>query len=202
MSTDTAQIPTDFWAQIDHQVARIINEQPNTFDAVRTILLDLTYDQIVIEVHRNGPRPFDIDSAFFAGSGGDTSLASALFAAGWRTTAADASYYYAMTHPQTGEALTYIEGDVVRGDRLTESEPTVPVPDSPEEPVTNWDVNWTIDAEGSSPAAAAAEVWKNTFRRGHHQPCPDEACVFTVSDGEKTVEIDLSDETYADLFDG
>lgn len=115
----TTQIPTGFWAQIDHQVARIINEQPNTFDAVRAILLDLSYNQIVAEVLRNGPRPFDLDSAFFAGSGGDTALASALFAAGWRTTAADASYYYAMTHPETDEVLTYIEGDVVRDNRLS-----------------------------------------------------------------------------------
>lgn len=115
----STEIPEDFWPQIDHQLERIATEKPDTFEAVRDLLLDLNYDQIVVEVHRNGPRPFDLDSAFFAGSGGDATLLDTLERAGWQTVAFAASYHYAMTHPVTGETLTYIEGDVLRGDHLS-----------------------------------------------------------------------------------
>lgn len=112
-------IPSGFWPQIDHQLARIATEKPDTFEGVRAVLLDQAYDEIVAEVHRNGTRRFDLDSAFFAGSGGDATLDDALEHAGWQMVGFTASYYYIMTHPHTGEALTYIEGDVERGQRVS-----------------------------------------------------------------------------------
>lgn len=60
-------------------------------------------------------------------------------------------------------------------------------------------LTWEIDEEGESAAQAAALVWRRIFRR-RGRPSPDEACAFTVTDGENTVEIDLSDEQYAPLF--
>lgn len=115
----TAPIPSGFWAQIDHQLARIAEQKPGTFDAVRQILLDDAYDQVVTENNRNGVRHFDDDSAFFAGSGGDATLFGALLDAGWRVTAYDADYFYVLAHELTGEVLTYIEGDVERGNQLS-----------------------------------------------------------------------------------
>lgn len=111
-------IPDDFWSQIDHQLARISEEKPATFDDVRAILLDLNYDQIVLETHRNRPRPFDTNSAFFAGSGGDATVLNALRDAGWHIRVYRTSYHYSVIHERSGEALTYIEGDVVRGDQF------------------------------------------------------------------------------------
>lgn len=111
-------IPGGFWPQIDHQLERITAERPDTFDGVRDILLDLGYDEVVLEIHRNGPRPFNLDSAFFAGSGGDATLRNALEAADWWVLESQAPYYYSMIHRGTGQTLTYIEGDVVRGDRF------------------------------------------------------------------------------------
>lgn len=109
-------IPTGFWAQIAHQLERIRRTEASTFDEVRSILLDPIYDEIVADVNKNWERRFDTDSAFFAGSGGEHSLYSALVAAGWSTIWARASYHYAMVHDRTGEKLTYIEGDVERGE--------------------------------------------------------------------------------------
>lgn len=111
-------IPATFWQQIGHQLDRIATEAPDTFDKVRAILLDPAYDQIVKDVNRNFRITFGPDAAFFAGSGGDRTLFHALYRAGWSVITMEASYYYVMRHETTGEALTYIEGDVVRGDQI------------------------------------------------------------------------------------
>lgn len=86
-----------FWAGIDAQLDRIEAERPATFEGVRDAL--------------GGSG----DAAFFGGSGGDRSLASALEIAGWSRAWSEASYFYAARHPATGAVLTYIEGDVLRG---------------------------------------------------------------------------------------
>jgi hypothetical protein len=52
---------------------------------------------------------------FFAGSGGDDSVWSALTDAGWTQVWAEAAYYYVMKAPD-GSMITYVEGDVYRGD--------------------------------------------------------------------------------------
>lgn len=113
----TTEIPTGFWGQIDHQLDRLCNT--STFDEVRQILLDPAYDQIQNDIHLNGQRGFATDSAFFAGSGGEESLQESLLDAGWSIVVAKAPYHYVMRHRSTGETLTYIEGDVERGDRIT-----------------------------------------------------------------------------------
>lgn len=100
-----------FWTSIDKALETIINDQANTFDAVRDIL------------HTHGdpeyPQPCTIDKradhAFFAGSGGDKPLRTALHGARWVTVWSEAGYYYVMMNRSTGEFLTYIEGDVMRG---------------------------------------------------------------------------------------
>lgn len=52
----------------------------------------------------------------FEGSGGDRTVWDSLRKAGWVQIWAAASYYYAMRAPD-GSVITYIEGDVYRGDR-------------------------------------------------------------------------------------
>ncbi|MFI9629274.1 hypothetical protein [Streptomyces sp. NPDC052042] len=111
-------VPTGFWPQISHQLDRIRTTHPSTFDEVRAILLDPAYTEIVAEMNRNGARSFDADSAFFAGSGGDKTLAEALRAAGWVKVIWRAPYHYAMQHIITAELLTYTEGDVQRGRQI------------------------------------------------------------------------------------
>jgi hypothetical protein len=68
---------------------------------------------------------------------------------------------------------------------------------------TDYRLEWTIDQDASTPAAAAREIWRQVFRRGPFQPNADEACVFTVTDpcSGRSVEIDLSDEQFAALFE-
>lgn len=66
------------------------------------------------------PNPGDPDSpgcgdAFFPGSGGDRTLLESLSAAGWTVVWAEAPYFY-VARNAGGELLTYIEGDVYRGD--------------------------------------------------------------------------------------
>jgi hypothetical protein len=92
-----------FWAGIDEIFERIEFEKPDTFDKLRDIL------------HPEGTRPKDM--AFFAGSGGDKSLWWALVDVGWQNVWFEEEYYYALKHPATGEVLTYVEGDIYRGDQ-------------------------------------------------------------------------------------
>lgn len=62
-------------------------------------------------------------------------------------------------------------------------------------------VAWQIDSdEGISPAQAALKAWKQNFRRGDAQPTADDACVFDVSQGDRRVQVDLSDPQFAHLF--
>lgn len=61
-------------------------------------------------------QPPSSADAFFAGSGGDDSLESALDDAGWTHTWRVAHYYWSMQTPD-GSEITYIEGDIYRGNR-------------------------------------------------------------------------------------
>lgn len=107
----------DFWTSIDNALDIIASDKPQTFDAVRDIL------------HTHGdpehPQPCTAnkraDHAFFAGSGGDKPLRVSLNVAGWRTVWSEASYYYVMMHPVTGDFLSYVEGDVQSGVRSAEA---------------------------------------------------------------------------------
>ena len=87
-----------FWDLIDAQLDEI-GAGCQTFDAVRLVL-------------GRGSSP---DATFFAGSGGDRTLAEELRRSGWEHVWGD-RIFYVMRHPVSGEVLTYIEGDVLRGD--------------------------------------------------------------------------------------
>ncbi|MFJ4174028.1 hypothetical protein [Microbacterium sp. NPDC089696] len=89
----------DFWELIDQQLDEI-GAGVETFDGVRLVL-------------GRGQGP---DATFFAGSGGDRTLAEELRRSGWEHVWGD-RIFYVMRHPVSGEVLTYIEGDVVRGDQ-------------------------------------------------------------------------------------
>lgn len=114
--TTNADIPSGFWQQIAHQLERIQTEKPDTFDTLRAILLDPAYTDITAEINRNGEHTFSKNAAFFAGSGGDATLS--LETIGWHLVSYEALYYYSVKHVRTGETLTYIEGDVLRGDQI------------------------------------------------------------------------------------
>lgn len=121
-------IPADFWGQIDHQLKRIATERPDTFDKVRAILTDTAYAQIVdytAELDADGtpiPNPYyygNPDRAFFAGGGGDHTPAGPLSRSGWEFTRYREPFYYSMRHNVTGEVLSYVEGDVLRGQHVS-----------------------------------------------------------------------------------
>jgi hypothetical protein len=99
-----------FWAAIEAQLHELRSAQ--TVDEVIKILAQ--------ERNPYGPG---VSSApgFFAGSGGDDTVADALRAAGWRTVWSKASYFYCMRAPD-GSCITYVEGDIYPGDhRPTET---------------------------------------------------------------------------------
>ncbi len=114
-ATVGAPVPADFWGQVDHQLDRIQAVRPSSFVRLREILTDPAYTHL--GVYRD--QPMSADAAFFAGSGGDRSLRSAL-GDDWRTTWAEAGYYYVLKHTRTGEVITYVEGDVFAGDQHLE----------------------------------------------------------------------------------
>jgi hypothetical protein len=94
-----------FWAAVEAQLAEL-----RTATSADDVL------RILAPEH----NPYGADSAsgegFFAGSGGDDSMQEALEAAGWHLTWAEASYYYVIQAPN-GDLITYVEGDVYRGDQ-------------------------------------------------------------------------------------
>lgn len=100
------------------------------------------------------------------------------------------------TRAEWNRALDQVfDEQVFAGDALDPLEPATR--DSEEYPVS-WETCW----DGTSPADAAAFVWREVFRRGPWQPNNDEACVFTVTDSKtgRRVEIDVSEERFAHLF--
>lgn len=89
-----------FWTNVDKCLDEI--EKARTSDAVIATL--------------NEYFSVSAGDAFFGGSGGDRTLWDSLEKAGWSIVWAEAVYFY-MAKNQSGEILTYIEGDVYRGDR-------------------------------------------------------------------------------------
>ncbi|MCT6776091.1 hypothetical protein ACFCZ4_06700 [Streptomyces microflavus] len=53
---------------------------------------------------------------YFGGSGGDGTVRESLLTAGWNTVWWRAGYWYAMKAPDDS-MITYIEGDIYRGDK-------------------------------------------------------------------------------------
>ena len=99
MSVDT------YWTKVAAVREALAEAKPSTAAEVIAILKE--HDPMTI--HLTG-------DAFYSGSGDGGSLAEDLEAAGWRYAWAEADYYYVIRHEGTGEALTYIEGDVYAGD--------------------------------------------------------------------------------------
>ncbi|MFE1783852.1 hypothetical protein ACFW9F_15000 [Streptomyces sp. NPDC059506] len=87
-----------FWAAIAEQLQELRTAK-TADDVLRTLATD------------HGP-----DRGFFAGSGGDETVSHALHTAGWELVWAESSLYYTMRAPD-GSMITYIEGDIHRGDR-------------------------------------------------------------------------------------
>jgi len=54
---------------------------------------------------------------FFAGGGGDGDVASSLSEAGWTMARYKAHYYWCMQAPN-GDLITYVEGDIYRGNTM------------------------------------------------------------------------------------
>lgn len=95
----------EFWAAVKAQLAEL--ESAKSADDVIRILSN--------ETNPLGPGSSAGDG-FFAGSGGDDSVWDALYEAGWTQVWAEAAYFYVMRAPD-GSMITYIEGDIYRGDR-------------------------------------------------------------------------------------
>lgn len=63
-----------------------------------------------------------------------------------------------------------------------------------------YTLTWTVSGDGTSPADAAARVWREVLRRGPWQPNDDETCIFHVTGENGSAQVDLSDERFAYLF--
>ena len=92
-----------YWDGIEAGLVRIGSEKPDTFDGVKAILDTLPGGEV------------SSGDAFFGG--GDLSLSDALYDEGWRYVWSEASCHWCMRSP-VGELLTYVEGDVYRGDNM------------------------------------------------------------------------------------
>jgi hypothetical protein len=86
-----------FWEAIDAQLEAL--KSAKTADEVLAILPH---------------SPEASGQGFFAGGGGDYTPADSLYQAGWSTIWYEAPYYYALQAPD-GSAITYVEGDIYRG---------------------------------------------------------------------------------------
>ena len=97
----------DFWTSVDAALDRCATA--NTVEDVITILNE----------HFN-PSSGD---AFFGGSGGDNQLLDKLYwertERAWTMVRCDADYYWCLADAH-GDLLTYIEGDVYRGNTMTD----------------------------------------------------------------------------------
>ena len=101
----------DFWPEYGAALARVRDEQPDTFPALKAIL--------------DGFQPPSSGDAFFPG-GGDDTLADALRDAGWTLKFFGDAFVYKAKYPTTGACLHYIEGDLY--DRTRVPQPEEPKP--------------------------------------------------------------------------
>ncbi|MFF8618614.1 hypothetical protein [Streptomyces sp. NPDC015350] len=87
-----------FWAVIAEQLQELRTAK-NANDVLRILASEGT-----------------VAPGFFGGSGGDETVRDALCTAGWELVWEQFSFCYTMRAPD-GSMITYIEGDVYRGDR-------------------------------------------------------------------------------------
>ena len=93
-----------------------MSELDDFWTAIKTQLTLLTTARTADDVIRICPSTSDVSEGFFAGSGGDDSVEEALDEAGWTHEWRKAHYYWCMIAPD-GSMITYIEGDLYRGNR-------------------------------------------------------------------------------------
>ncbi|GAA1997280.1 hypothetical protein [Microbacterium pumilum] len=92
-----------YWAMYDATLARIRNEKPDTFAALKVILDEF--------------EPPSSGDAFFPG-GADDDLADALHDAGWEIHLNEGTYVYMARHPVSRAKLHHIEGDLYDRTRI------------------------------------------------------------------------------------
>ncbi|QCU79642.1 hypothetical protein E7744_15120 (plasmid) [Citricoccus sp. SGAir0253] len=92
----------DYWAACEAEMAALTHARPTTAAEVITILRD--YDPM-------GPAGASGDGFFSPANAGHT-LYGPLLPAGWTFDWITADYHWQLTHPHTGDTLTYCEGDV------------------------------------------------------------------------------------------
>jgi hypothetical protein len=90
----------NYWLHYANTLSRIEKEEPETFDELKAIL-----DTFM---------PPSSGEAFFP-DGADETLAGTLSEAGW-TIHYRESYFWTAKHDTSGEWITYVEGDLYRGD--------------------------------------------------------------------------------------
>ncbi len=96
----------EFWDQIEAQLKEL-HEARGADDVLRI----LSPERIP-----EGGSSSTAGDGFFAGSGGDGTVGGALVDAGWSYVWRKANYWWAMRGPD-GSVITYIEGDIYRGNR-------------------------------------------------------------------------------------
>lgn len=96
-----------YWAGYEATLGRIRSEKPRTFAELKTIIETLFHPVM-------GDIPYSGDTFF--PSGGDDTIADALSDAGWRLRYREGDYWYDAQHPETGEVVTYQEGDLYKRD--------------------------------------------------------------------------------------
>lgn len=104
-------MPDTFWTVIAEQ-HKELETSYNADDVIRI----LSHDRNPYGPGRGGAT----SDAYFAGSGGDRTVNEALRTAGWTTIWAESPLYYVKQAPD-GSTVTYIEGDICRGDRRSKT---------------------------------------------------------------------------------
>ena len=86
-----------YWRLYDRTLARIRDDKPDTFEALKAIL-----DRF---------HPPSSGEAFFPG-GADDTLGDALRDAGWHVDWEEGDYLWTAHHPMTGASIRHVEGDI------------------------------------------------------------------------------------------
>lgn len=99
-----------FWAAVAQQLEEL--RSAKSADDVLRILSPERNPYVTVL----GREPSASADAFFAGSGGEDNVETALRDTGWQFVWMRAGYWWAMRAPN-GDVITYVEGDIYRGDR-------------------------------------------------------------------------------------
>jgi len=92
----------EFWAEVDKQAVALESATSAT-------------EVLAITAKAPGDPNRANGEGFYAGDGGD--VYDALTAAGWGVAWLDASYYFCLVAPNGASRITYVEGDIYRGDQ-------------------------------------------------------------------------------------